>query len=702
MKALDCNNETSLLQKGFRDASPILVNMEDIARYITGNHLHESTEKYRYFSSVGLSADADKEKKSTLCFTPSIVCEGGHGKNNICKYTGRCMVDFDDLPMEAIIPAMKLLENDPYVELSHITISGAGIRIIYQTDVTDICNHPFAYKQGNEYYSSLLHFQTDEKCKNATRCSVLCEDPHAYFNPNAEVMHIEVPTEETPKKVGRPRKKHTAEVGNAEAAVLAQLKRQGKAYVEGRYNEYVSSALYLMNDFGVSESDASEWAVAHFNDYNSSDVLSICHSAYLHTEDHGRRALPKNSSSSHEDSESYYASIDDLEAYIDTQARVRLNLFDFHREILMAGDDEFRPLTDRDENTLWLRAKKAGLHTSYKIFTSILNSEYIESYHPFLDFVGGLSEWDGVTDYISQLADVVETRDPVYFRKVFKKWFVAYVASMLDPQVINHQILTFIGEEGIYKTTFFYKLLPECMRKYFNPKIDLGSRRNDDLIEVTECMLICLEEIDSMNAERMNHIKASVTLPTVNARAAYAHNREYRPHNASFCATGNNLYFLPDGDNRRWLTEYVTYINSERLDCIPYEQLYAQAVSLYHSGFRTWFNANETKCIKARNEYFKEPNVEEELIQDHYRRPKAGETPKLFSITDIMLTVTLGLKYPISRIKLRKALDKLGFRYTRTTYSRGFLAMELTREEIAGRQIYNPSYDEKKDPQIPF
>lgn len=106
----------------------------------------------------------------------------------------------------------------------------------------------------------------------------------------------------------------------------------------------------------------------------------------------------------------------------------------------MAEETRFRPLTDSDENTLWLCTQKKGLYTSYRIFASILNSEFIGNFHPFHTYVEGLSKWDGVTNYISQVADLVETTDRRYFQHVFKKWFVAYVASNLVPEVINHEI----------------------------------------------------------------------------------------------------------------------------------------------------------------------------------------------------------------------------------------------------------------------
>lgn len=210
MNALEFNDETSLLRGGMRSKITEIVTIKDLFHLISGSILHDITEKCHYFAATGLKKDLDKEKQKAMCFTPSMICDGGHGATNLVRGTGRCMVDFDDLSMKEILLAMELLKKDPYVELDYITISGTGIRIIYQTDITDITNHTYAYTQGNEYFARLLGFKTDIRCKDFTRCSVMCEDPNVYFNPNAQVMPIEVPSEEekekakTPKQTGRP------------------------------------------------------------------------------------------------------------------------------------------------------------------------------------------------------------------------------------------------------------------------------------------------------------------------------------------------------------------------------------------------------------------------------------------------------------------------------------------------------------------
>ena len=71
-----------------------------------------------------------------------------------------------------------------------------------------------------------------------------------------------------------------------------------------------------------------------------------------------------------------------------------------------------------------------------------------------------------------------------------------------------------------------------------------------------------------MRPAELNQLKAMVTMPYVNERAAYGRNKERHPHIASFCGTGNNVQFLTDPTgNRRWLPFEVSQIR-DRI-CMP-------------------------------------------------------------------------------------------------------------------------------------
>ena len=52
------------------------------------------------------------------------------------------------------------------------------------------------------------------------------------------------------------------------------------------------------------------------------------------------------------------------------------------------------------------------------------------------------------------------------WRICFKKWFVAMVASWMQDEVVNHQVLVLIGRQGIFKTTWLERLIPPHLRAF--------------------------------------------------------------------------------------------------------------------------------------------------------------------------------------------------------------------------------------------
>ena len=607
------------LFKSFRDQNPTIITWEEIFHLITSGYFRESTEKYRYYLQQGMDKDTGKIKSSSYGITPAVACLGGRRMENITGYTLFSLADFDHVPAGELARCMRLLADDPHTFLAYITISGLGIRVIFRIDSVD--DYAEAFRQGNEYFSALIGHPYDEKCKNPARLSGLCHDPAAIFHPGAQGVHIvlEPKPSGTP---GRPRKVCHATAGKAAPVVLSLLKEQGKAYGQGHHNEFISCALYLMNDYGVPQQEATEWAQAGYPDFDTVELGGIARSVYLHTEEHGSLRLPSS-----KDKPSKRVSVEELEAFIASQAEIRHNTVLDRREICWKGKKIFRDITDSDENTLWLRACKNGLYSNQRTFLSILKSEFVPSYNPLTDYLKNLPPWDGVTDYIAQVSALVHTSDDYLFGIYFRKWFVALIAGIKNTEVVNHTILVLLGKQGIYKTTFFNKLLPPSLQRYFHTKTNSGQMTKDDNFSLAESVLLCIEEIDNMRPAELNRLKAMVTMTSVNERAAYDRNKSFRNHIASFCATGNNKLFLTDDSgNRRWLPFWVHSIANMYACKIPYDGLYAQALSLYDSPFQYWFTDGEMDLLNRHNRDFEEPNIEEELILSRFRKPVAGET----------------------------------------------------------------------------
>ena len=681
------------IHRGRTETEPKVVFYDKVFQLIISERYKESTEKHRYYLSIGDFSRAKYYKDNSEFITPSVICEGGRTTKHVVGYTSVLMGDIDDCAPGVAEQLVVKLGSNPHVHLAHVTHSGHGVHFFYPVDTVDKKYHSQAYEQGKVYFEQFLGAKLDGACKNLTRTAYLCYDPHAQYNPAPVPLHVET-VEEPKKQTGRPPKVCHASIGQAAPAVLSVLAEQGKIYESGRRNEFISCALYLMNDFGVPQQDAWGWACGEFPDFDATELDGILRSVYQHTESHGTKSLPKQ-----KDGQFKYATLAETEAFILTQAEIRHNVITDRREIRMSDESTFRNLTDRDENTLWRHANRSGVYIGPGFIPPILNSDFVPEFNPFVEYFEHLPKWDGVTDYIGELAETVQTTTPDMFRFCFRKWFVAIVASILVKKIVNHEILVFIGEQGSYKTTWFNRLLPPELETYFYTKINCARATKDDQFTLAEFGLICFEEIEGMRLAELNQLKAMITMPTVNERAAYARNKSQRPHIASFCGTGNNISFLSDPTgNRRWLPFEIKSIVDPFTYRVKYDGVYSQALYLFRHKFCYWFTQEEIKLLNTHNEQFEVPNLEEELIRTYYRKPKPGERCSFVTVSAMLQRINALIKIPLSAIKIGIIMRKMEFNCHKSNGNRGYRVVEMTPEELSDNKSFKENTTDQKLP----
>ena len=263
-------------------------------------------------------------------------------------------------------------------------------------------------------------------------------------------------------------------------------------------------------------------------------------------------------------------------------------------------------------------------------------------------------------------------------------WFLAMVASVLDPKVVNHQILTFIGAQGTYKSSFMLHILPPHLREYYTTKNNSYQLNRDDSFMLAENILISLEEIDSMTTKEVNQLKAFTTQPEVKERPFYGRHKMHLPRVASLCATGNNPSFLTDmTGNRRWLPFVIEHIDDPWTANIPYEGMYAQALALIRSGERYWLNDTEIQRLNERNRDFLTPDPATELIITFYTIPRTESETKYLTASKIAARFAPYLK--VSPTKIGIALSELGYEQVRTKKGRFWKVAERPANEIDSR-----------------
>ena len=726
--------------------TPLPGHLEGVADLI------RSDKKMATFTQSYRQTGSKTFKRECPLFAVACLFEGGKGKEQITRLTGLSLVDFDHIvpntassPAEAAKALAEMKQKiiaDPHTLMCYTTISGNGFRVIFKYELPEtdeflvnadnldkiISYYQSAFYCGNTHYEKLLNAKTDIQCKNITRLSGLAHDPDMFLRPESEAVAFT--TEEIVAAVAAYAKqsKEDKQISRIQTyfdtLVAPQLAKEGIVFQSGSHNEYVMRVGYLLVKRRISMKEALRWAMQRFGaDYpDTRQVITSCYNSA------GTR---KSDSSEKRRDNSNSATVEEIQSFLESHIKLRYNEITFRVECCVPTDskkgtdkEEWQPISDRKVNSLWVAMSKQKRVNKQDMY-SIIESEYVPSYNPFIAYLESLPQWhEGDHDYIADLAATVKIKGEqeqiesqeegcqeaqeegalkgttqeegtqeegtqqadsslFTFRSSLRKWLVAMVAAWISPDVVNNVILVLIGEQGAYKTTWFNYLLPPELKQYFYTKTNANRMSKDDLLTLTQYALVCCEELDTMRPAELNQLKATVTMTSIDERAAYAHYHEHRKHIASFCGTGNNPHFLSDPTgNRRWLPFEVESIVSPRDHPFPYEGIYSQALALYKSGFQYWFTKEEIMQLNSHNRKFEAPHLEQELVDLFFRKPLDHEHGEFMSVARALQIISSGISQKLSAVNVGRAFVDLGFKRVRTNACRGFVVVSRTGDEI--------------------
>ena len=386
-----------------------------------------------------------------------------------------------------------------------------------------------------------------------------------------------------------------------------------------------------------------------------------------------------------------YATVEDIQRFLEDRVVLRFNVVTRRVEYrIPSGWTEegggWTEITDRLLNSLWsemMQQKPVRVQDMQRV----IESDFVPEYNPFRFYLENLPRWDGRSDFLLELSASVlvkgDVEEQLLFARYLKKWLVGMVAAWVDDTVVNNVILILIGEQGSYKTTWFNYLLPPPLRQYFYTKTNANRMGRDDLLTLAQYALVCCEELDSMRPSELNQLKAAVTMPSIDERAAYARYHEHRQHIASFCGTGNNVQFLSDPTgSRRWLPFEVDSILSPRENPFNYDGIYSQAYALYRQGFQYWFSREEVLRLSEHNRQFETPRLEKELVMQYFRKPADNETGEFISVALALQIVGANITQKLNTVVLGRAFVELGFRKKTYQNVRGYVVVRRSAEEM--------------------
>ena len=716
-----------------------LINKDELVRIIKFDEMTKNhTELYR--KQVPISkALADNTKLMMPGITASALMDGqGKQVANILKPTYWLAVDIDKIPDEKMQEVIAKADKDPYVMARYVTASGHGLRILARykpfddPEVTAVELFDVVVRKAMDYFSILLGVPADEKCCDITRMCGLAHDPTAYFCWDSKPFELESKdikrlyfkksmAEKYERRSSRRRKpsqkmvslaKHIPTIDEAAASIEKLLETWGKAFEPSRHNDYVYNFGLTCLKYNIDQKEATDYADQHFSAQYPKTV-SVMNQAYKHQEQRGTWQFMRKG-------ESYgkKPSMKMLKQWLSMRYEFHRNEVTGYyevcsRDVIKGKFHRWTRMDDNIENSLWIEMEEDGLQTQQPRLHSLINSDFSEKYNPLLDFLTSLPAWDGKTDYIQMLADRIHIADTdgahhtqEDFRYFFKKWFVAMVVTWVTDTVVGQTILIFVGKGGLFKTTFFDKLLPKILHDYFINESTASYTDKDFMEAMASKALMCLDEFETAFGKNLSAFKSCVTKLFFSIRRPYDKYRTELPHRAAMCGTSNSVQIISEEENRRYSPWLIESIDSPIDHPIDYQHVYAQAVALgkevmerqrkHEDGWVFWLTTEDIEVMREHNKMFMISNYMEDQILRYYRVPDKDVEARYikFRYSSEILERIGGcpaLSRYIYQQNLASTLLRLGFERKRRSKGMGWFVIEKEVGEMNTDAIVSPS-----------
>ncbi|MBP6146084.1 MAG: virulence-associated E family protein [Flavobacterium sp.] len=665
----------------------------------------------------------NKAKKSLPAFTPSGKFVGGRKLEFLTEYSKFIILDIDKLSTNDLQKSKSIAAQSEFTYACFISPSGNGLKILVKID-TPKTEHKETFLKVQAHYETILKLEIDKSGKDLTRLCFYSYDENLYYNENAKIFSTTEQEKEPKANIEREFKRtEPTIVINSDAIYnhCVNFTEKKVQFVNGSRNVFVHQLACNLNRKGVALQEALGYILTDFG-YDEKEVTQAVNSAYGNSHEFGKNEKfeqpikPKKAATfsiidtTDEDDEDKPkpTQIDRLELFLSNKYVFRHNIVSGKLEFLdlqgsrlantsknnKQGGEQFQyfgkkkwnVMNDFIENSMLRECLKGRIKTNLSSLRNLLYSDFCVLFNPFEDYFFNLPSYDEKTDYITELANTITTTKQDLWQQCFKKWLVAMVGCVLDDKVINHTVIVFSGKQGLGKTTWVEKLVPKPLKEYlFSGTINPNNK--DTLVQLSECMLINLDELENLNRSEIGSLKEIITKTQIRMRKAYGHNNETMPRRASFAGSVNTAQFLNDSTgSRRFLCFELEGIKYQHN--VDINMAFSQALFLFKSGFRYWFDQEEIKSITENNEQYQLHSPEEELLLTWFEPCEREKANVFLNASQIAAKLAEKAKINITDgtiNKLGKALKKHNFIRLKKNGIAVYALIENTWEDVDNR-----------------
>ena len=331
-----------------------------------------------------------------------------------------------------------------------------------------------------------------------------------------------------------------------------------------------------------------------------------------------------------------------------------------------------RELTETEINSFIIHAKIFGVkRVSKETIIIYLNSTYTPSYHPIKRFFEK-HKYEKFKGIIEKLAESLNSDSgmsqdnfhPDFVSYFLKKWMVGVVAMVYGKK--NNLMLILSGKQNTGKTSFFTKLLPTELQRFFSESELDQDNDADKAMILCESLLVFDDELGGKNKKQWTLIKKLLDRIIWTIRRPYGRGMEKVTRIASFCGTTNSLELLGDDTgNRRYIIFLINkVINFELYNSIDKTKIWMEAYHLFKSGYNHELTREDIDLLNACTEEFQIPDLITESINQCLRPPTTDDPEHIIEemnpsqIVQYLKQQTLNTFHVIS---LGNKLHNLGF-----------------------------------------
>ena len=216
---------------------------------------------------------SNRLKNSLSGFTVSAIFDEKRQKERVIKYYGVMVLDIDNLKDEEEVERIKKeIEKIEYTKMVFVSPSGLGLKIIVETNNTDVERHTEVYKELVNYYGNQLNVKFDSQTCDVSRLCFFSYDETAYYNCESKIFISKKEKKMMENKVVSSDGKY-----NKVIEEIIEFTKTKQKYEKGNRNRFVYLLVKNSKLGGVPEEIIREFCINNYveEDFPIEEIESI-------------------------------------------------------------------------------------------------------------------------------------------------------------------------------------------------------------------------------------------------------------------------------------------------------------------------------------------------------------------------------------------------------------------------------------------